>query len=53
MVKQPGCTTRATFEMLEPCAGKLACTVLRGRSGREAGELPGALNLRYRGGGDM
>ena len=27
--------------MLEPCAGKLARTVLRGQAGRETGELPG------------
>ena len=29
------------FEMLEPCAGKLARTVLKGESGREPRDLPG------------
>ena len=32
----------ALFEMLEPYDGKLSCTVLRGESGRKAGDLPGA-----------
>jgi len=30
-----------TFEMLEPCDGKLSRTVLRGERGREAPDLPG------------
>ena len=30
-----------TFEMLEPCDGKLSSTVLRGERGREAPDLPG------------
>ena len=30
-----------TFEMLEPCDGKLSHTVLRGERGREAPDLPG------------
>jgi len=31
----------STFEMLEPCDGKLSRTVLRGERGREAPDLPG------------
>ena len=30
-----------TFEMLEPCDGKLSSTVLRGERGQEAPDLPG------------
>ena len=30
-----------TFEMLEPCEGKLSSTVLRGERGRKAPDLPG------------
>ena len=33
-----------TFEMLEPCEGKLSCTVLRGERGREAPDLPDQCN---------
>lgn len=37
------------FETLEPYAGKLACTVLRRRSGRKPGDLSGPypLNLGF------
>jgi hypothetical protein len=34
-----------TFEMLEPCDGKLSRTVLRGERGREAPDLPGRTGL--------
>ena len=34
-----------TFVMLEPYAGKLACTVLRGRGGGDTALLPGAFDL--------
>ncbi len=32
--------TRGAFEMLEPCEGRLSCTVLRGGSGGNAASLP-------------
>jgi len=32
--------TRGAFEMLEPCEGRLSCTVLRGGSGVTAASLP-------------
>ena len=35
----------STFEMLEPCDGKLSRTVLRGERGREAPDLPGRQEL--------
>jgi hypothetical protein len=36
-----------TFVMLEPYAGKLACTVLRGRGGGDTALLPGAYVPSY------
>ncbi len=33
--------------MLEPYDGKLSCTVLRGESGRKAGDLPGEVAQFY------
>ncbi len=34
------------LKRLEPCAGKLACTVLRGGSSRKAASLPDLVELR-------
>jgi len=36
---------KKAFEVLEPCAGKLASPVLRGRSGSNATLLPDFFNL--------
>ena len=36
---------RQAFEVLEPCAGKLASSVLRGRSGSNATLLPDFLGM--------
>lgn len=35
-----GCPIRVSFRMLEPCAVKVACTVLRGEWSRKAPDLP-------------
>ena len=37
-----GTPIRGTFEVLEPCDGKLSRTVLRGEGSRKAPDLPGA-----------
>ena len=37
-----GTPLRGTFELLEPCDGKLSRTVLRGEGSREAPALPGS-----------
>ena len=39
----PGESMTSLFEMLEPSAGKLACSVLRGAGGSDAAGLPDPL----------
>ena len=45
-IQSPGLlNAKKAFEGLEPCDGKLSRTVLRGKGGRKAPDLPGSLLL--------